>query len=361
VAPLPRHDLIFFQRLGGFTPDGREYVITTAHGQVTPAPWVNVLANPHFGTVVSESGSCLHLERKRPRIPPHSLGQRPGERFERRSLLPARRRARPLLVAHAAALPRGDAVRHPARIRLQRLRAHRARHPLGAVGLRGPGRAIKFSVLKVRNESGPIPPALRHRICGMGAGRPAAEIGHARDHRNRPEQRRALRAQPYNTEFRDRTAFFDVDDATRTVSGDRTEFLGRNGTLRESGRHDPHAAFRQGGGGLDPCAAIQVASIWPSGRSGRSSSGSAWGRTPTMRRNLVHRFRGAPRRAAPSKRCGSTGPTPSARFMWKPRPVPQRAGQRLAAVPDPGVPPLGAQRIPTSRGAPSVSAISCRT
>ncbi len=57
-AALPRHDLIFFNGLGGFTPDGREYVITTARGQVTPAPWVNVLANPHFGTVISENGQA---------------------------------------------------------------------------------------------------------------------------------------------------------------------------------------------------------------------------------------------------------------------------------------------------------------
>ena len=81
---------MFFNGLGGFTPDGREYVITTAHGQVTPAPWVNVLANPHFGTVISESGSGLYLERECPRVPPHALGQRSGERFERRSLLPPR-------------------------------------------------------------------------------------------------------------------------------------------------------------------------------------------------------------------------------------------------------------------------------
>ena len=52
----PRGDLIFFNGLGGFTPDGREYVITIAPGQATPAPWVNVLANPSFGTIVSESG-----------------------------------------------------------------------------------------------------------------------------------------------------------------------------------------------------------------------------------------------------------------------------------------------------------------
>jgi cyclic beta-1,2-glucan synthetase len=55
-APAPRPDLLFYNGLGGFTPDGREYVITTAHGHVTPVPWVNVLANPHFGTVISESG-----------------------------------------------------------------------------------------------------------------------------------------------------------------------------------------------------------------------------------------------------------------------------------------------------------------
>ena len=56
AAPLPRPDLRFYNGLGGFTPDGREYVITTAHGQRTPTPWVNVLANPKFGTVISESG-----------------------------------------------------------------------------------------------------------------------------------------------------------------------------------------------------------------------------------------------------------------------------------------------------------------
>src|SRR5512135_2748528 len=37
TAALPRHDLLFFNGLGAFTPDGREYVTTTARGQVTPA------------------------------------------------------------------------------------------------------------------------------------------------------------------------------------------------------------------------------------------------------------------------------------------------------------------------------------
>ena len=58
AAELPPRDLIFFNGLGGFTPDGREYVISTAHGQESPTPWVNVLANPNFGSILSESGQA---------------------------------------------------------------------------------------------------------------------------------------------------------------------------------------------------------------------------------------------------------------------------------------------------------------
>ena len=56
--PLPTRELILNNGLGGFTLDGREYVITLQPDQVTPAPWVNVLANSYFGTVISESGSA---------------------------------------------------------------------------------------------------------------------------------------------------------------------------------------------------------------------------------------------------------------------------------------------------------------
>ena len=51
-----RSDLILGNHLGGFTADGSEYVIATTQLRKTPTPWVNVLANPGFGTVVSESG-----------------------------------------------------------------------------------------------------------------------------------------------------------------------------------------------------------------------------------------------------------------------------------------------------------------
>lgn len=48
--------LLFANGLGGFTADGREYVITLRGGTRPPAPWINVLANPGFGCLVSEAG-----------------------------------------------------------------------------------------------------------------------------------------------------------------------------------------------------------------------------------------------------------------------------------------------------------------
>jgi cellobiose phosphorylase len=54
---LPR-DLLFFNGTGGFTKKGDEYKIIITKNKTTPAPWVNVIANPLFGTVVSESGSA---------------------------------------------------------------------------------------------------------------------------------------------------------------------------------------------------------------------------------------------------------------------------------------------------------------
>src|SRR4029077_19024991 len=56
-VPLPKRALDFFNGLGGFAEQGREYVTILGEGLRTPAPWINVIANPSFGFLVSESGS----------------------------------------------------------------------------------------------------------------------------------------------------------------------------------------------------------------------------------------------------------------------------------------------------------------
>ena len=118
---------------------------------------------------------------------------------------------------------------------------------------------IKFFTLKVSNESG-----RSRRLSATGyiewvmgdlRAKSAMHVTTEIDARNG-----ALYARnSYDNEFADRIAFFDVDDATRSATCDRTEFLGRNGTLR-----DPAAMHRtrlsgKVGAALDPCAALQVA------------------------------------------------------------------------------------------------------
>ncbi|MGH8633133.1 MAG: cyclic beta 1-2 glucan synthetase, partial [Burkholderiales bacterium] len=262
AAELPRPDLIFFNGLGGFTPDGREYVITTAHGQVTPAPWVNVLANPHFGTVISENGLAYTWSENAHefRLTPWNndpVSDASGEAFFLRdeesghfwspTPLPCRG-ATPYVSRHGF----GYSV---------------FEHTEGGISSElwvyvALDASIKFSVLKVRNESGR---SRRLSATGyvewvLGDLRPKSAMHVITDIDPTSEALYARNA--YNTEFADRVAFFDVDDATRTqnttMSGDRAEFLGRNGTLTNPAAMTRSRLSGKVGAALDPCAAIQV-------------------------------------------------------------------------------------------------------
>ena len=52
----PVKGLLYYNGYGGFSGDGKEYIINSTLENITPAPWINVIANPNFGTIVSESG-----------------------------------------------------------------------------------------------------------------------------------------------------------------------------------------------------------------------------------------------------------------------------------------------------------------
>ena len=213
AAALPRRDLIFFNGLGGFTPDGREYVITTAPGQVTPAPWVNVLANPQFGTVVSESGSaCTWSENAHEfRLTPWNndpVSDSSGEAFYIRdeetghfwspTPLPSRG-ATPYASRHGFGYSVFEHTEHGIRSELTVF-----------VAVDAP---VKFTILKVRNESGR---SRRLSATGyvewvLGDMRPKSAMHVVTE--VDPNSGALFARNPYNTEFADRVAFFDVDDA----------------------------------------------------------------------------------------------------------------------------------------------------
>jgi len=292
VVPMPRHDLIFFNGLGGFTPDGREYVITTAAGQQTPAPWVNVLANPLFGTIVSESGPAFtwnenaHEFRLTPWIN-DSVSDSSGEAFYLRdeerghfwSPTPAPCRGiNPYVTRHGFGYSVFEHTERGIRSELWIYVALDA--------------AIKFSVLKVYNESG-----RKRKLSAtgyvewvLGDLRPksAMHVITAIDGKSG-----ALFARnPYNTEFHDRTGFFDVDDRAQSFTGDRTEFLGRNGTLAAPAAMSRIRLSGRVGAGFDPCAAIQVDFELAAGQEREIIFKLGVGKDRDDAEKLVSRFRG---------------------------------------------------------------------
>ncbi|MDP3417294.1 glucoamylase family protein, partial [Falsiroseomonas sp.] len=86
ASPPPSSKLELFNGLGGFDEDGREYVTLLGPGQSTPAPWINVVANPHFGFHVPTEGGGFTwaVNSRENQITPWSndpISDRTGEAF----------------------------------------------------------------------------------------------------------------------------------------------------------------------------------------------------------------------------------------------------------------------------------------
>ena len=118
--------------------------------------------------------------------------------------------------------------------------------------------AVKFSVLKVRNDSG-RPRRMSATgyvewVLGDLRSKSALHVVTEID----PTSGALFARNAYNSEFGGRIAFFDVDDLSRTLSGDRSEFIGRNGTLADPAAMNRSRLSGRLGAALDPCGAIQV-------------------------------------------------------------------------------------------------------
>ncbi len=306
VATPPPEDsstLKLFNGFGGFTPDGREYVIATDGEHRPPAPWVNVIANPRFGTVVSEAGSaytwCENAHELR-LTPWHNdpVCDSGGEEIFLRDEDSGQvwsPTSRP-----ASGDPREDEAAAPYRIR-HGFGYSVFEHDEAAVHSEltvfvALDDAVKFSRLLLRNDS-----PRRRRLSATGY--VEWVLGELRE-RNAPHvhteiapDNGALYARNrYSNDFGDWIAFFDVDPADRatgSVTADRDEFIGRNGSLRR-----PAALRRVGlsgrtGAALDPCSAIQVVIELAPGQSREIVFRLGMGRSADEADALVQRHRGS--------------------------------------------------------------------
>ena len=130
---------------------------------------------------------------------------------------------------------------------------------------------VKFAVLKLRNVSG-RPRRLSvtgywEWVLGDCAKKASLHVQTEVDLKTGA----LLARNYYNTEFADRIAFVDVNDPTRTFTGDRKEFLGRNGSLSNPKALKRTRLSGKVGAGLDPCGAVQVMIDLPAGQERETS------------------------------------------------------------------------------------------
>ena len=292
-------ELLFDNGQGGFTPDGREYVITVARGRMTPAPWVNVFANAQFGTLISESGSAATWSENAHefRLTPWSndpVCDPNTEAFYLRDEEDGSMWSPTLLPAGGAA---PYVVRHGFGYSVFEHDENGIESELSVyVAVDAP---VKFAVLRLANRSQRVrrlsATGYVEWVLGDARTRTAMHVATELD----AETGALLARNAYNTAFAGRVAFFAVDDAAPSVCGDREEFLGRDGALRDpSAMAEPELSGTVGAG-LDPCAALRARVDLAAGEVHTLVFLLGAAGNEDAARDLVRRFRGpAPAREA---------------------------------------------------------------
>ena len=248
--------LQFENGLGGFTCDGREYVIRLQNGVRPPAPWSNVIANPHFGCLVTEGGGGYTWagNSQTNRLTPWSndpVSDLPGEtvyirddesgQFWTPTPAPCGDHA-PIVVRHGQGYSRFTSDSHElkqdlsilvspvAPVKLYHLRitnqTDRPRH-LSAT-------FYAEWVIGVDRDQAPL-----HVICGAD-----------------PESGMLSATNAWAGEFAGRVAFAAASRPARSFTTDRAEFLGREGTLAAPAALERGQLSSRVADLSDPCAAM---------------------------------------------------------------------------------------------------------
>nr|MDO8118667.1 glucoamylase family protein [Candidatus Sigynarchaeota archaeon] len=255
---MPYRELIFFNGTGGFTPDGKEYVIFVMPGTGTPRPWINVLANEQFGSIVSESGASYtwfenaHEFRLTPwyndwisDLSGESFYLRDDETFAYWSLapLPARGKS-PYTCRHGLGYSAFEYTEDQIESEMWQY-----------VPLHQP---VKIVRIKVRNRGSKARAISIFSYVEWVMG----------DHRSRTNMhvtttrdiiaRGIFANNPFHVDSSEKVAFLVVNEGEFAVTGDRAEFIGRNRTLKNPAALERDRLSNRAGAAFDPCGAIQV-------------------------------------------------------------------------------------------------------
>jgi cyclic beta-1,2-glucan synthetase len=253
-------DLEFYNGYGGFRRDGREYVTILDGGQTTPAPWINVIANPSFGFQVAADGGgytwCTNSRERQ--ITPWSndpVSNRPGEVFYVRdedtgelwspTATPIRDHASPYIVAHGQGYSRFEHTSRGIELVLEQF-----------VDGEDP---VKISRLTLRNVSGK-PRRLSvtsyvEWVLGSSRRATAAHITTEYD----SIQGAIYARNPWHHFFPERVSFSRLSGGIAAWTAVRGDFIGHDGTLdNPAGLASKRKLRGIAGTGHDACAVLQT-------------------------------------------------------------------------------------------------------
>ncbi len=258
---LPFMELPYFNGLGGFTGDGKEYAIYLGPKDRTPAPWINVFAHEHFGALTSESGqgTTWFGNSQSNRITPWNndpISDTPSEAIYIRD-------------------EETGAFWSPTPLPIRDGGAYRARHGQGYssfehnargieaelttfVPMDDKNRPVRIQKLRLKNRSG-----RRRRL--MVTFYADLVLGTTREENQMHVvtswdtiSSSLLARNAYHPDFSHRIAFASATPKPQMHSGDRTAFLGRNGSPSNPAALRRKTVVEKTGAGLDPCAVLQV-------------------------------------------------------------------------------------------------------
>ncbi|URQ60995.1 cyclic beta 1-2 glucan synthetase [Pantoea alhagi] len=251
--------LQFFNGIGGFTPQGEEYQIVLQDGQTTPAPWSNVLANRDFGSVISESGQAYSWfgNAHEYRLTPWEndpVSDSAGEAFYLRD-------------------EESGHYWSPMPLPMRGEGSYRTRHGFGYSVFDHSERGIVSSMTVFVAEEAPVKLALLTVSNHSGRNKTLSVTGYVEWILGELRSKSAMHVitEPaqfaqgmamlannyYSSGGSTRTAFFASSGSNGSYSGDRSECLGRNGTLRQPEMMTIRGLSGASGVGLDPCATLQ--------------------------------------------------------------------------------------------------------